>query len=63
MTDDQKAWINAAMQTARAGRPVLGLRVHLDMYYAVIEEAMRRDKFAVAAEYQNLVDALRGEVR
>jgi hypothetical protein len=59
---DNKVWINAAMQTARAGRPVLVRRLLSNMYSAVIEEAMRRDEFAVAAEYQQRVDELRGEV-
>jgi hypothetical protein len=60
---DRNGWINAAMNASRADRPVLGRRVLFDMYYAVMEEAMRRDEFAVAAEYQQMVSTLWDEFR
>jgi hypothetical protein len=59
---DNNGWINAAMRTARVGQTVLGLRVLFDMYYAVIEQAMLREEYQVAAEYQEMVGVLWGEV-
>ena len=60
---DQKAWISAAMRTARAGRNILDLKTNLDICGAVIAEAMRREEYQVAAGYQKLADTLRAEFK
>ena len=63
MTPDRNTWVNAAMNVAPAGRGRLDRSTYLTMCEAVLGEAMRREDYQVAAEYRQMVETLRGDVR
>ena len=60
---DNNGWINAAISTARAGRSPLTLAVNIDICERVLAEAVRREEYQLAAEYQQMVDVLRADFR